>query len=283
MSEKEVKDTTDGDLADLLSSTLADFSTASGDAPKPDTNDTKKEDAVVPVTGEGEEWSDDFIRQAAQQFESNIAALLSGTGGDAGEDALTPEQVQASFQRMAEAAQAALTNPGIENPQSNEFASTISQTIQGLSQGAENLQNPFNEADIMNMFGNLGGQGEQNAFLPFMQGMMQSLLSKEVLYPSLKDILSKYPDWLKNNEATLSAEDKERYIKQQELMQKVCEELEGEKDEDSAEVKKERFDKVLALMQTLQDHGQPPTDIVADAGPTVPFDQAGNPEQCCIV
>lgn len=33
------------------------------------------------------------------------------------------------------------------------------------------------------MFAN---NANDNAFLPFMQGMMQSLLSKEVLYPSLR-------------------------------------------------------------------------------------------------
>lgn len=44
-----------------------------------------------------------------------------------------------------------------------------------------------------------------------MQGMMQSLLSKEVLYPSLKDILEKFPEWLRENESKLSPADKERY------------------------------------------------------------------------
>lgn len=43
-----------------------------------------------------------------------------------------------------------------------------------------------------------------------MQGMMQSLLSKEVLYPSLKDILEKFPEWLRENESKITAEEKER-------------------------------------------------------------------------
>lgn len=40
-------------------------------------------------------------------------------------------------------------------------------------------------------------------FVPFMQGMMQSLLSKEVLYPSLKELLEKYPAWLEANKGKI--------------------------------------------------------------------------------
>lgn len=65
-----------------------------------------------------------------------------------------------------------------------DFSNSIAQALRGLSEGRENLQNPISENDLMNMFGQ--NEGDQNAFLPFMQGMMQSLLSKEVLYPSLK-------------------------------------------------------------------------------------------------
>lgn len=36
--------------------------------------------------------------------------------------------------------------------------------------------------------GNLGGLGD---IFPAMQGMLQSLLSKELLYPSIKDIVNK--------------------------------------------------------------------------------------------
>ncbi|XP_017771933.1 PREDICTED: peroxisomal biogenesis factor 19 [Nicrophorus vespilloides] len=265
---------TDAELSELLDSALADFSK------KPEEKAEKSDEAKAEEV-EGQEWSEDFIKQASEQFESNIAALL-GSGN--GEQAVTPEQIQDSFQRMAEAAQSAFSNPGIGEPVTNDFASAISQTLQGLSQGAENLQNPLPDSAIMEMFSGMAdGGGSQNAFLPFMQGMMQSLLSKEVLYPSLMDILEKYPVWLAENDGTLSEEDKTRYKKQQELMQSVCDELEPESNDDSIEVKKARFDKVLALMQTLQDYGQPPADIVVN-GPAIPgMDQQGNMDQCSLM
>lgn len=64
------------------------------------------------------------------------------------------------------------------------------------------------------------GEGSAD-ILPFMQGMMQSLLSKDVLYPSLKEIVDRYPSWLEEKKSTLPSESYERYSKQLELMQKV--------------------------------------------------------------
>lgn len=96
--------------------------------------------------------------------------------------------------------------------------------------------------------------GGDNPFLPVMQGMMQSLLSAEVLLPSLKELLEKYPSWLQENESKISAEDKERYSKQQELFKIICAELEKEKPTDSAEVKNERFKIVLKHMQKVIYH-----------------------------
>lgn len=91
----------------------------------------------------------------------------------------------------------------------------------------------------------------ENPFLPVMQGMMQSLLSAEVLLPSLKELLEKYPAWLEENKDTISAEDKDRYSKQQELFKVICAELEKEKPDDSTDVKNDRFKIVLKNMQKV--------------------------------
>lgn len=225
-----------------------------------------------------DEWSEDFLKQAAAQFETNLAAMLGNTSaGNANAD----DQIQQGFQKMADAAQQILANPSAEmSNNSNDIAATITQTLQGLSQGTQNLQTPFSETDIMSMF----SQGsDQNAFLPFMQGMMQSLLSKDVLYPSLQDILDKFPAWLEENGSKITPEEKERYEKQMDLMKQVCAELETETEGDTADKKRSRFEKVLGLMQKLQDYGQPPAELVGDVGPGLQFDPQGNPEQCSLM
>lgn len=81
--------------------------------------------------------------------------------------------------------------------------------------------------------------------------MMQSLLSAEVLLPSLKEMLEKYPAWLDENKDKISAADLDRYTKQQELFKVICAELEKETPNDSADVKNERFKIVLKNMQKV--------------------------------
>ncbi|GLV36650.1 Peroxin 19 [Carabus blaptoides fortunei] len=274
----------DPELDELLNSALEDFSKKPEEvAAAVSKSDEKKEEATGDDGKPEAEWSEEFIKQTAAQFETNMASLFGNIPGNENVE-VTPEQIQQNFQRMAEAAAQVMSNPTALQPttQSNDFASTISQTLQNLSLGAENLQNPFSEQDIMNMFGGGGGEtggagNEQNAFLPFMQGMMQSLLSKEVLYPSLKDILDKFPGWLDENKSKLDAAELERYTKQKDLMNEVCTELEAEQESDSDAMKRERFDKVLNLMQNMQNLGHPPAELVGDTGPGLQFDAQGNP------
>lgn len=216
----------------------------------------------------GEEWTEDFVAQ----LQNNFASLLGNTNQ-------SPSTIQEGLQRMTEAAQQILQNPGEIREGSDDFTSAITQTLQGLSEGTRNIQDPFTEENIMNMFSQ---NSEQNSLLPFMQGMLQSLMSKDVLYPSLKDILDKFPGWLQENVSKISPEDKERYEKQQQLIREVCTELESETENDTADQKQARFEKVLGLMQKLQDFGQPPTDLVGDVGPGLQFDPQGNPNQCSL-
>lgn len=200
------------------------------------------------------------------------------------------ETITAGFQRMAEAAAMAL-KPETENVADPQFTQSITDALKGLNAGTENLQTPFNPEDITRMFGGLDGNdagGSANAFLPFMQGMMQSLLSAEVLLPSLKDLVEKYPQWIEENGSKIDAAEKERYIQQQKLMEVVCADLESERPDDSADVKKERFHKVLENMGKMQDLGQPPAELVGDIGQVPAFDPAAlsgaaDPSQCCVM
>lgn len=140
------------------------------------------------------------------------------------------------------------------------------------------------------MFGNinLNESGENNAFLPFMQGMMQSLLSAEVLLPSLTEIVSKYPAWLEENGPKIAPEEKERYEGQLKIMREVCAELQKEKPDDNPDVKKERFNIVLEKMQKMQDMGQPPADLVGEGAENLlpNLGEVANPaggDQCSIM
>lgn len=138
-------------------------------------------------------------------------------------------ELGASFQKMAQTVASAITGGAeVGSDESRaDFQSAISQALKDLSDTSSNLQNPMGglgEADLAAMFGRTSlddESAEAGEFPSFMQGMMQSLLSKEVLYPTMKELVDKYPAWLEEKKATLPAADFERYTEQLNLMQKV--------------------------------------------------------------
>nr|CAH0113324.1 unnamed protein product [Daphnia galeata] len=92
--------------------------------------------------------------------------------------------------------------------------SIFADTLRYLAEGTESLQTEVDEATLAKMLekmafgpdggfgdsagGDMGGLGD---ILPAMQGMLQSLLSKELLYPSIKDIVGKVSDHLRRAES----------------------------------------------------------------------------------
>lgn len=271
MSENKdvVKANVDPELDDLLDSALEDM-TKKADGDKAASTDDIPQNM----------WSEEFIKEAAAQFESNMSAILSSFSG-VPEEQITQDQIAQTFSKMAEAAAHVLKPEGAteqpvapaEDPavqeKIDEVSAAISQTLKNLNTNTESLQTPFSETDLANMFANfnMGETGQEgNMFVPFMQGMMQSLLSKEVLYPSLKELVDKYPAWLADNKGKIEQSEYQRFEKQQELMHQVCSELEPEQESDPDDVKRKRFETVLDLMQKMQDLGQPPTELVGDIG-----------------
>lgn len=278
----------DKELDELLNSALADFDKLKTDdvAPPNELSPNKGTSATIEEIKPEELWNDEFIAEQAKLFEEKMTAIFGGPNGQQP----SQEEIQQGFQKIAEAAAMAL-QPDTENVADPQFTQSISEALRGLNAGQENLQSPFNPDDISRMFSGIDlsqdGGSAGNQFLPFMQGMMQSLLSAEVLLPSLKDLSGKYPQWLAENGDKIEPQEKERFIKQQQLMELVCSELETELPTDSAEVKKERFHKVLENMQKMQDLGTPPQDLVGDLGPTnaPPFDPSAlnDPSQCSLM
>ncbi|KAJ8707590.1 hypothetical protein PYW07_011267 [Mythimna separata] len=292
---KEVdKSNMDPELDDLLESALQDM--------------TKKQSTAAP-TAEGSSelpsnmWSEEFIKEAAAQFESNMSAILSSFSG-VPEDQITQEQIAQTFSKMAEAAahvlkpdgspadapaalSAADADPEVVLDNVDEVSAAISQTLKNLNSNTETLQNPFSDTDLASMFTNINlgaeGQQETNMFVPFMQGMMQSLLSKEVLYPSLKELVDKYPKWLEDNKGKIEQTEYDRFSKQQKLMEQVCSELEPEQESDPDDVKRKRFEVVLDLMQKMQDLGQPPSELVGDMGAPPSMPLAADAAQCSVM
>lgn len=215
-----------------------------------------------------------FCSQQAKLFEERMSSVFGGVEG-----APSSDQINLTFQKMAEAAALAVQNvdEGATLHAEPQLADSLTEALKALKEGSGLLQEPIPPEGLSGMFSGLQldevssywrwppdqcrwntenlfwlQESGDNPFLPVMQGMMQSLLSAEVLLPSLKELLEKYPTWLVENSDKISAADKERYTKQQELFKVICAELEKEKPTDSADVKNERFKIVLKNMQKVR-------------------------------
>lgn len=88
--------------------------------------------------------------------------------------------------------------------------------------------------------------------------MMQQLLSKEILHEPMKEIGERYPKWLEDHKASLSKEEYERYSQQYKLIKDLNIVYEHEPN---------NFNKIVELMQKMQECGQPPNDIVQELAP----------------
>ncbi|KAH8327972.1 hypothetical protein KR067_002284 [Drosophila pandora] len=267
------------ELNDLLDSALQDFDKSGGSADKGDKDKSKATDAAAEEGGDGSEDPDAFFIEQAKVLADRMNTLFGGPNtptGDIPPLPQDPDQIMAGFKKMAEAAALTLSGENSANDEDvSKYSDSISQALKGLQEGSENLTAPASENDIASMFGSLNlegtGEADGNMFLPFMEGMMQSLLSAEILLPSIKELLDKYPKYLEENDAKLSAEDKERYQKQLELYKVIEGHLQSEKPDDSAAIKREKFRVVLDDMRKLQDYGQPPPEILAETGGDLPF------------
>ncbi|XP_074079204.1 peroxisomal biogenesis factor 19 [Macrotis lagotis] len=284
----------DPEMDELLESALDDFDKAKPSPASPPTTtapdasgsqkrssaDTAKDPLFASQEFFQELFDSELACQATAEFEKAMKELAE-------EEPHLVEQ----FQKLSEAA----GRVGSDTTSQQEFASCLKETLSGLAKNATDLQNSgMTEEELTKAMEGIGieeGEGEGN-ILPIMQSIMQNLLSKDVLYPSLKEITEKYPEWLQSHREALSPEQFEKYQEQHNVMGKICEQFEKETAADSEATQKARFEMVLDLMQQLQDLGHPPKELAGETPPGFNFDldtlnlsgpASASGEQCLIM
>ncbi|XP_072774663.1 peroxisomal biogenesis factor 19 isoform X2 [Taeniopygia guttata] len=260
----------DTELEELLESALDDFE-RSRPAPPP---------APASVRAPSPPSSEERFFQ--ELFEGELAAQAAAEFQEAMQELARQEpQLVQQFQKLSEAA----GKVGSDAASQQEFTSCLKETLSGLAKNANDLQNsPGSEEELAKALEGLGlEEGGGDGVLPVMRSIMESLLSKDVLYPSLKEITEKYPEWLRQHEGSLSPEQRARFGAQQALMLRICAELERERPEEPEGQRRERFETLLDLMQQLQDLGHPPKELAGDtpAGLELPGGLSG--EQCRLM
>ncbi|XP_003700445.1 peroxisomal biogenesis factor 19 [Megachile rotundata] len=252
--KKPTKQTEDDELNDLLDNALKDFNkeqkSDNEDHGKSDSSESTKDNNTLDSLEDA--WTTDFIKQAAEQFEENLQNFIqNGTDSELG----------ASFQRMAQTVASVIKDDETldKDNASTDFQSAIARALNDLSATSESLQS---EADLYEVFEQASLEDDSDPVLSIIHGTLQQLFSKEILYPSLKELADKYPEWLEEKKATISSSDLQRFTKQLELIQQVRSEFDKEADGDSEEIKKKRFVTVASLMQKVSRCGELPEELI---------------------
>lgn len=142
------------------------------------------------------------------------------------------------------------SGPVLDEEQMNKFFENMAKELEGIKINPEEAQSKINET------------------VPQIFDLMQNLLSKELLYPALKDLSPKFDEWLEKNGQTLSAKEKTRFKEQKTIIDEIIEVFDDETLDNQ-----QRFERNLDLMEKMQSLGSPPEEL------TVP----GGPERCSIM
>lgn len=293
----------DKDLSELLDSALEDFGKA------------RKQDAQSGGGGVCEDPPDEDLppvmdqklaQQAAAEFQNMLRQLVEvqkvvidqgKEGGDnVSADALPPVgSIAAGVQAAGIGPSPESGREGIPSVEDEAgFSQALLQNLQSLADRAQKVSEAGSEGEFLSAMNEMQEQASyEQDFLPFMQSLMGSLLSKEMMYPSLKEMAEKYPVWLDANKASLTSEDSNRYSAQLNLIQRAVSLYDEETEEDTDEVRGKRFEEMIQIMQQMQLCGQPPEDLVGSLPPGWSVDdQTGLPqvtdsqaaaESCCLM
>eukprot|EP01083_Nonionella_stella_P002005 5772_1 len=103
---------------------------------------------------------------------------------------------------------------------------------------------------------------DQKSMDAFVESMMGNVMTKEVMQEPIKALADRYPSWLEANESKLSSTDRAKYRKQFECCQTVLAACEADAEQGE----------ILRLIQEMQSHGQPPSDLLEQLMPNVNLD-----------
>lgn len=273
---------TDSDLDDLLDDALADF----GKPPSAPNNTplskafNKKQKVPSSSTDVGSSQRD-FIHPNdlfGQFFDAETSKHLEEEWKNAlnelkSEDPELAENLQSGQPPPTATAEG---NPGNLNERVKSTFEALNNDVKKTTSNNNGWTPEDGMAGIPEEFANLGmGSDEQS--IDIMENLMGMLLSKNMMYEPMKDLCQKFVPWIESKKGVLSEAEIEDYNNQLRCLKEICAELEKEKDDDSKEIKQERSQRVMTMVDELQKYGDPPTELTGDSLPgDLPKDA------CCI-
>ncbi|KAG0147873.1 hypothetical protein CROQUDRAFT_42285 [Cronartium quercuum f. sp. fusiforme G11] len=263
---------------------------------------------------DSEHLPDDFARDLAEGMEALLSSLKEEDGGEFKKhlEAMIASEVDSNsldlLQALGNAGNDSNTKkttsfdkPGpstsVNDPQPPQsFQDAIRSTMEKLKESDSSAKNnhitePASDEELAALFEQMmsaeGGLPDESQLQTMLQGFMEELMSKEVMYEPLKEMNQQFPGWLDENRNKLSKEDLDRYQTQSEIVSKVVKKFEDPawdvEEKAGGDDFLKRQEEVVILLTKMQDCGPPPQEIMGEM-PTGMMGENGlpNPEQCLI-
>ena len=163
----------------------------------------------------------------------------------------TMERMQASDSHATNAA----TNPTRGTASEEDMLATLLKAMESPG-GGDDTSDPNSDDSLSKMF----------------LGMMEQLTNKDMLYEPMKELDTKYPEWLANNKGKLPDEDYKRYEGQRAVVTEIVIKFE-EKGYSDDDPRCREF--IWERMQKMQGMGSPPEDLIVNPFPGMLDGSAG--------
>eukprot|EP01135_Chromosphaera_perkinsii_P010465 Nk52_evm28s2133 gene=Nk52_evmTU28s2133 len=265
----------DQELSELLDDTLGDFNQNKppvapnlDDSLKDDYDDQRLEEQFFKDDPIAARFASE-LENLSKELEKNPEKTAELMGQLMGEDSTA--MLEAMQKLSVDASASSSIQPQASPSSSNTQPKTVDDTLNEMKKNAEAIKDPHlpglhesesnpmlaDEVYMENMVKELEGLTEGADFMPMLEGLMQSLLNKDLIYDPLVNMSKSYPPFLNENKS-ISPEDRQRYEKQLEYCNLIIAEY-----DQNANMNEEQFTKVLDLVSKLQECGQPPEELAA--------------------
>ncbi|KAJ1667800.1 Peroxisome chaperone and import receptor [Coemansia sp. RSA 1646] len=158
--------------------------------------------------------------------------------------------------------------------QGTSFQDKIKATMDKLKESADRAdaetESGAGDMDVLDeLMRQMDGAGDDTQLDSLVDDVIGQLMSKEVLEQPLKDLDKQYPKYLEKNKDSLPAEEYERYQKQHDYVKQILALFE-QLDDNSV-----NDERIVNLMQKMQDCGQPPNELLKTMAPDMELDENG--------
>ncbi|KAF9436699.1 Peroxisome chaperone and import receptor [Entomortierella beljakovae] len=171
------------------------------------------------------------------------------------------------------------SSPRVGGAGAASFQDRIAKTMDKLKDSSDQVEAKVAEesedALMAEMMKQMEGLAEGGDFQNVLEGMMEQLMSKDILYEPMLDLKTKYPQWLIDNKDKLPAEEYARYEKQYNYVKEIVDFFDRPDFDDKSDAQAKS---VIELMQGMQDCGQPPADILEELAPGMEVGADGIPK-----